>query len=567
MKASDAIVQFFIDKNITDVFGYPGGMVTHLMNSFDKYKDSISAHVTYNEQGASFAACGYAQASLKPGVVYATSGPGATNLITGICNAYFDGIPAIFITGQVNTYESGKRLYCRQKGFQETNILEIVKPVTKYCSYIEKPEDLLPELEKAYAVAMEGRCGPVLLDIPMNIQQADVEYAIDKKRSYNANRIEEEKLQVVADLIKSAQRPCLLAGAGLRQSGALPLFTEMMTALSVPVVTSMIAVDALASNHPMKYGFIGAYGDRTANFIVNKCDLLITLGSRLDIRQTGVNQENFAPQAKLVRFDIDENECTNKIKMDEIDLHIDLKAAIPVLFEIFKKNLKNCKSWIELCNSIKKELRGIDDQLPNQIVASISSELPEDMVITTDVGQNQVWISQSFEVKKNQKILYSGGHGAMGYSLPAAIGAYYASEKPVACFNGDGGFQMNIQELQFISSHNLPIKIFVFNNYSLGMIRHFQEMYFDSHYVQTVAAGDYFSCNLKKIAEAYNIPYFEFSMKESIIKDVLKEEGPCLVEVCLPEETYVVPKLAVGKPNTDQEPPLDRALYRKLMNL
>ena len=188
----------------------------------------------------------------------------------------------------------------------------------------------------------------------------------------------------------------------------------------------MIAVDALASNHPMKYGFIGAYGDRTANFIVNKCDLLITLGSRLDIRQTGVNQENFAPQAKLVRFDIDENECTNKIKMDEIDLHIDLKAAIPVLFEIFKKNLKNCKSWIELCNSIKKELRGIDDQLPNQIVASISSELPEDMVITTDVGQNQVWISQSFEVKKNQKILYSGGHGAMGYSLPAAIGAYYA---------------------------------------------------------------------------------------------------------------------------------------------
>ncbi|WP_373117805.1 thiamine pyrophosphate-binding protein [Holdemania massiliensis] len=566
MKASEAIVQFLIDKQITDVFGYPGGMVTHLMDSFDKYKDKISAHVTYNEQGASFAACGYAQVSLKPGVAYATSGPGATNLVTGICNAYFDGIPALFITGQVNTYESGKGLSCRQKGFQETDILGIVKPVTKYCAYIEKPEDLLPELKKAYSIALEGRCGPVVLDIPMNIQRSSIEYSIDDIQEQNIKKFDEEKMKAIIQLIKAARKPCLLAGAGIRQSGSSALFKKMMEEIQIPVVTSMIAIDALPSDHPLKYGFIGAYGDRTANFIVDKCDLLITLGSRLDIRQTGVNQENFAPYAKLIRIDIDPLECTNKIKTDEIDIHMDLNQAIPLFHQLLKENLKACKLWINTCNQIKQELLDIDDQLPNQIVQQLSKELPEDLIITTDVGQNQVWISQSFYVKENQRILYSGGHGAMGYSLPAAIGAYYALKKPVLSFNGDGGFQMNIQELQFISKQKLPIKIVVFNNHALGMIRHFQEMYFDSRYTQTLSAGGYFNCNLKKIAEAYDIPYRQYETGESI-NTCINQEGPYLIEVVLPEETYVVPKLAVGRPNTDQEPPLDRDLYRKLMDL
>lgn len=567
MKVSDAIVQFLIDKQITDVFGYPGGMVTHLMDSFNKYKDKISAHVTYNEQGASFAACGYAQTSLKPGIAYATSGPGATNLITGICNAYFDGIPTIFITGQVNTYESGKGLACRQKGFQETDILGIVKPITKYCAYIENPEDLLPELEKAYNVALEGRCGPVVLDIPMNIQRSEIHYLLEENQNYEHNNISEDQLARIAILISNAKRPCILVGAGIRQSGAARQFVAMMESIQIPVVTSMIAVDVLPSNHPMKYGFIGAYGDRTANFIVDKCDLLITLGSRLDIRQTGVNQENFAPHAKIIRVDIDQQECTNKIKSNEIDIYQDLKDVIPFLFSMLSNNLKENEEWIRLCDLIKKELKNIDDQHPNRIVASISEELPENIIITTDVGQNQVWISQSFQVKKNQRILFSGGHGAMGYSLPAAIGAYYASKKPVICFNGDGGFQMNIQELQFISSHSLPIKIFVFNNHSLGMIRHFQEMYFDARYTQTVTTGGYYSCDLEKIADAYHIPYFKFTQNDSIVKMIFEEKGPCLIEINLPEETYVVPKLAVGKPNTDQEPPLDRSLYRKLMDL
>ena len=567
MKASDAIVQFFIDKQITDIFGYPGGMVTHLMDSFDKYKNKISAHVTYNEQGASFAACGYAQVSLKPGVAYATSGPGATNLITGICNAYFDGIPAIFITGQVNTYESGKGLSCRQKGFQETDILGIVRPVTKYCSYIEKPEDLLPELEKAYTMAMDGRCGPVVLDVPMNVQRADIVYSLNGAQNQVPNLIDENQLQVIIDIVKTAKRPCFLAGAGIRQSGSLSQFVELINENQIPVVTSMITIDTLPSNHSMKYGFIGAYGDRTANFIVEKCDLLITLGSRLDIRQTGVDQKNFAPHAKLIRVDIDRQECTNKIKSDEIDINLDLKETIPVLSQILRNYLNENEDWIKLCNTIRNELSSIDDQLPNQIVTSLSEKIPEDVVITTDVGQNQVWISQSFQVKENQRILFSGGHGAMGYSLPAAIGAYYASRKPIVCFNGDGGFQMNIQELQFIASHHLPIKIIVFNNHSLGMIRHFQEMYFDSRYVQTIASGNYFSCNLRKISEAYNIPFYEFSDSDFTVKHVFEDMGPCLVEISLPEETYVIPKLAVGKPNTDQEPSLDRVLYRKLMDL
>ena len=400
----------------------------------------------------------------------------------------------------------------------------------------------------------------------MNIQRSEIEYSIDDIPEQDIQESDEEKMKAIIQLIKAAHKPCLLAGAGIRQSGSSALFKKMMEEIHIPVVTSMIAIDALPSDHPLKYGFIGAYGDRTANFIVDKCDLLITLGSRLDIRQTGVNQENFAPYAKLIRIDIDPLECTNKIKTDEIDIHMDLNQAIPLFHQLLKENLKACKPWINTCNQIKQELLEIDAQLPNQIVQQLSKELPEDLIITTDVGQNQVWISQSFYVKENQRILYSGGHGAMGYSLPAAIGAYYALKKPVLSFNGDGGFQMNIQELQFISKQKLPIKIVVFNNHALGMIRHFQEMYFDSRYTQTLSAGGYFNCDLKKIAEAYDIPYMQYEMGESI-NTCIDQEGPYLIEVVLPEETYVIPKLAVGKPNTDQEPPLDRDLYRKLMNL
>ena len=316
MKVSDYIVEFFIEKNITDVFGYPGGMVTHLMDSFKKYEKSISAHVNYHEQASSFCACGYGQIKNIPGVAYATSGPGATNLLTGIANAYFDSTPTIFITGQVNTYEAKGELGVRQKGFQETDIVAMAKPITKYAKYIEFAEDIVYELEKAYQISMEGRKGPVLLDIPMNIFRANIE--VNKAKKYE-HKIEEENtnIEIILSKLLKAKKPLIVAGAGIDLNGLNYEFKEMINKLGIPVVTSMIAIDLQNYNSKYNFGFIGAYGHRCANFLIEKADLIITLGTRLDCRQTGANKEFFARNAEIIRIDIDKDEMDNKIKEND----------------------------------------------------------------------------------------------------------------------------------------------------------------------------------------------------------------------------------------------------------
>ncbi|OJU18413.1 MAG: acetolactate synthase [Clostridiales bacterium 43-6] len=567
MKISDYIVSFLADKGITDVFGYPGGMVTHLMDSFNK-QNRITAHVNYHEQGAAFCACGYAQASLRPGVAYATSGPGATNLITGIANAYFDSIPCIFITGQVNTYESKGGLSVRQKGFQETEIIGIVQSVTKYAVQVTKPEEIRYELEKAFCICASGRPGPVLLDIPMNIQRQDIEP--EELHSYEPEPKKEKPFHL-ADILtelKSAKRPCMIVGAGVKISGMQKQLRKLSDRLGIPVVSSMIAVDVLPGSYENYYGFIGAYGERRANFIVAKSDLILSLGSRLDCRQVGTVKENFAPDAKLIRVDIDADEMTNIIKPDELQIAADLRTVIPWLIENTEESLKGQYSdWIHVCNDITDRLLNIDQEASNGIVKELSKIIPENTVITTDVGQNQVWLAQSFDIKDNQEMFFSGGHGAMGYSLPAAIGAYYGSGKTVVSFNGDGGVQMNIQELQFIAREKIPVKVVILNNHSLGMIRHFQEMYFDSIYTQTVTDNGYTVPSFQKIAAAYDLPYYCIS--ENIPSDdkIFSEDGPAVIEVMLPHETYVFPKLAMNKPNQDQEPAIDREIYDYLMNL
>ena len=565
MKVSDYIVEFFIKKQITDVFGYPGGMVTHLMHSFSKYEEQIHAHVCYHEQAASFEACAYAQASNKVGVAYATSGPGATNMVTGICNAYFDSIPVIFITGQVNTTESKTGYHVRQRGFQETDIISMVKDVTKYAAYVEDAEKIGYYLEKAYQKALEGRKGPVVLDIPMNIFRAEIdpdtiityEHQTEKKSA---------DYSVILDKLQAAKRPCIIMGAGLKSFPADEIL-EFADAMKLPVVTSMLAIDVLPSEHPLYYGFIGAYGDRTANFIVAKSDLLLVLGSRLDVRQVGGKRANFAPDATIIRVDIDEGELQYQIRPDEIDICADAKDVMEFVKAGYQADETALADWNEVCQTIRTRLQDLDARKYNHFVAALSNYVPEHTVITTDVGQNQVWTAQSFKTKAGQKVLFSGGHGAMGYSLPAAIGAYYATGRPVVSMNGDGGFQMNIQELAFIRREKLPVKVIVFNNYALGMIRHFQEMYFESNYAQTVNGHGYDTPDFKKIAEAYDMKYISYEKVEEVTAECMETEGPVLVEVKLNEDTYVFPKLEFGKPNQDQEPLLDRTLFAELMEL
>jgi len=567
MRVSDYIVQFLKAQGVHDVFGYPGGMITYLMESIDKDQD-VNQYLLYHEQGAAFAACGYAQASGLPGVVYATSGPGATNLITGIGNAYFDSIPLICITGQVNTNEAKVVDGIRQQGFQETDIVSVVRPITKYCIYVTDATKIPQELENIYTHAVSGRPGPTLIDIPIDVLRSEINVKPIKKvaikSEVNRERYD-EYCELIANQLKTAQRPVIIAGNGINIANCKKDFLELVQRLQIPVVTSMISVDLLETDDKLNFGFIGAYGNRCANTITSASDLIISIGSRLDKRQTGTDINVFAPNAHLIRIDIDSHELSNTIKKGETRIRADLSEFLQY-FNDHSFNASDNVEWLDKCHKIKDLLSGIDNLLPNDYVNKISKMLPAEATVTTDVGQNQVWVAQSFNVQVDQRILFSGGHGAMGYSLPAAIGAFIATKKPVYCFAGDGGFQMNIQELQAVMDYKIPIKVFVMNNRSLGMIKQFQEMYFESNFAMTDANRGYRSPDFVAIAQAYGLA----SVKVNDLKDLDKISGvisssePTLVDIDLPDMTYVYPKLVFGRPAREQEPLLDEALLNKI---
>lgn len=568
MLVAEYIVNFLIEQKVSDVFGYPGGMVTHIMEALSKHKSEISSRLSYNEQGAAMAACGYAQSTGKLGVAYATSGPGVTNLVTGIANAYFDSIPCIFMTGQVNTYEAKGALKVRQKGFQEMDVLSIVNSITKYAVQLTDASAVRYELEKAVYVAMSGRKGPVVLDIPMNIQRTEVDVnnlagfevpwqEVDVANVNSANRI--------IECLEKAKRPLIIAGAGIRSAGAHADFKTFVNKFNIPVVTSMIGIDCMTSDSKYNMGFIGAYGHRWANILTAKADLIISIGSRLDCRQVGVKREEFAAQAKILRVDIDSSELEHKSNPSEEGINCDIQILMDTILNDEKLFKHDFTSWLQDCATIKSELLSMDNEPANTIVTNLSGLIPESTIITTDVGQNQVWIAQSLKIKAGQKVLFSGGHGAMGYSLPAAIGACYATKKSVICFTGDGGMQMNIQELQMIARDRLPVKVIILNNQSLGMIRHFQEMYFDANYTLTVPEEGYGAPDFCKIAEAYGIKSYCFDGDYGKMAELINDDEPVVVDIDCGKFTYIFPKLAINKPVYDQEPLIDRALMERLM--
>lgn len=567
MKASDYIVEFFIQHHITDVFGYPGGMVTHLMDSLDKYSGRITAHVNYHEQACAMAACGWAEMTRLPGVAYATSGPGATNLLTGIACAFFESLPCIFITGQVNTYEQKGKLNVRQRGFQETDIVSMAAPVSKMAVMVKRASDLPEMLEKAFFVAMEGRRGPVLLDIPMDVFRGDVEgqpASIDPIL-FQQNIAETETIahEILCEL-HEARRPVVLAGHGLSLSNTTDVFRGFIDRVGIPAVTSMVAVDAIPSESPYCFGMIGAYGVRWANYLINYSDCILSLGSRLDCRQTGVNKSLFAPKAKILRVDIDPCEMENKVNSAEKQYCIPLQQLLPVLLQKSAELSWNFRNWVDCCTLVRKKLIHVDLKEPGNLVLNkFGKVLPENVVVTTDVGQNQVWAAQSLSVKGSQRVLFSGGHGAMGYSLPAAIGASIATKHVTVSIVGDGGLQMNLQELQVVVREKLPVKIILLNNHALGMIHHFQEMYFDGNYAQTDNSKGFTVPNFVEIAKAYGIRALTYS-DELDIAAILSDNEPAFIEVVLPDTTRVFPKLGMNKPIHMQEPPMDKDLVAEI---
>lgn len=577
MKLSDYIVNFLEKKGIHDFFGYQGTMIAHFVDSIEKNPNTRN-HSCYNEQGAAFAACGYAQTTKSCACAYATSGPGAANLLSGVAEAYFDSLPVIFLTGQLNTYEYTKIPGIRQHGFQEMDVVSMAKPVTKYAVQITDEKEIVKELNKAYHLATTGRMGPVLLDLPMNIQRGQVnEPVYDMEFEETEKDESREAAQAIQEALSRAKRPVILLGNGVREKDASLLLEKFAGPLEIPVVTSVLAKSELAFDHPLNFGCIGsAYGHRYANMIVNaKSDLLLCFGISLCPRQTGVNAAGFAQNAKILRVDIDEVNLQRRIHEDasmELAFAADTGKVIAFLAQESYPE-KTFALWGKVCKEIKNTLQDVDNHMeelyPNRLLGEVSKALGSADVVSVDVGQHMIWSYQAFQNREGQKLLFSGGHGAMGYALPAAIGAYYATEKPVACICGDGAFQMNIQELQWVKRENIPVRILVLNNQALGLIRQQQKDYFDGVFAGASEEGGFTSCQFAEVAKGYGIAAAQVSYGEAAEKlpGLLKGKGPILVEILLENSTCAYPKTCLGEPIHNQRPYMDKEIYEKMLQL
>ena len=570
MKVTDYILSFLVEKEIKQMFGYPGGVICHFIDSATKFTQNIKAHATYHEQAAAFAACGYAQANCNVGVAYATSGPGATNLVTGIANAFFDSIPVLFFTGQVDTYGLRGTLPIRQKGFQETDVVSMLQGITKYAVRVDSPEEIRYHLEKAYYLAVSGNPGPAVLDLPADVQRADV--VVETLRGFEPDEEvsvtkESKMVQTILQKLKKAERPCLLVGNGVKQSGCRSMIRTIIEAMKIPAVFSMPAFDVLPTEHPQNMGFIGANGHRYANFVLGKSDLILTVGSRMDLKQVGNQRTSFAPQAKIVRVDIDEGNLFYKVHEDECGIVADLRRLCPAWLKKIGEFPKCSDKWLDACRQLKDELKGYDDLPYNKLLTAFGDMIPENVIMTADVGQSELWVAQNLPIKKGQRVYLSAGHGTMGYSLPAAIGASYTADRPVFSFSGDGGIQMNLQELQFVKRENRPIKVIVINNHALGMIRGFQEANFNKNYTQTIQGCGYSAPDFEKLAKAYDLPYTRITQEKDLVGlqlDTMKAE---LIEIVIPQYTLLNPNFGTNGKIQDQRPYMNRDLYNRLMEL
>lgn len=585
MKLTDYIVSFLEKKGIRDFFGYQGTMIAHLVDSIER-NPAVRNHSCYNEQGASFAACGYAQAKNDCACAYATSGPGAVNLLSGVADAYFDSLPVIFFTGQLNTYEYSGISGLRQQGFQEIDIVSMARPVTKYCVQIQEPEEIVRELNRAYHIAMTGRRGPVLLDLPMNIQRSEVEnpvYGQEEEDRLSAGKqgTYKDGPQAAGDIreaLKTARRPVILVGNGVNRHESREELLGFARKYSIPVITSVLAKSAIPGKDPLNFGCIGgAYGHRCANMIANaKSDLLLCFGISLCTRQVGVKVHEFAKNARIFRIDIDPFNLMRDIHEQasgEEKYCADTSEVIRLLGEGKEDLPVNFSKWAAVCAEIRAAMDEVDDgtpeRWPNRLIAELGVFLENTGAIAVDVGQHMVWSYQSLDCAPGQKLLFSGGHGAMGYALPAAIGAFYALGRPVACICGDGAFQMNIQELQWVKREKIPLKILVMNNGALGMIQHLQRDYFDGLFAGTAPSGGFSSCEFSRVAEAYGIPAMELRAGESMDRAAafLRAPGPGLLEITMESGTYAYPKTCLGEPIHDQQPYMPREMYERLLEL
>lgn len=563
MKTSEWIVEFLAQRGVKHVFEVAGGMIAHLLDSLSRQSE-VQVVSMHHEQAAAFAAEGVARMTGVPGVALATSGPGAANLLTAVGSLYFDSYPAVMITGQVNRNELKGDRPIRQLGFQEMDIVAMARPVTKAAWAVHSHEGLPQDFADAFDLAVRGRPGPVLLDIPMDVQRQDLTApACQGPPSAEETEASATAVDMVLDTLHRAQRPLILAGGGLRSARVVEHFRDLVDALGVPVVHSLQAVDVLDGNHPLRVGMIGSYGNRWANYAVGTSDVLLVLGSRLDVRQTGSEIAAFKGDRTIVHVDCEPGEINNRVP-GCAEVVADLRTFVPALLHAaaagppphhdrWRAEIDRHRAeWPDTA-----ELETVPGINPNAFVHALSRASSRAAAWVVDVGQHQMWAAQSVELGPGQRFLTSGGMGAMGFALPTAIGAALAAAPaPVVCFSGDGGFQMNIQELETVSRLALPVKMVVVDNGSLGMVRQFQAELFDSRFQSTL--WGYGTPDFCRLAEAYGLPARDLA-DESQIDDAIdwlwsNPSGPALLRVRVDVQANAYPKMAFGQPVTDMHP-------------
>ncbi|MHB1042191.1 MAG: biosynthetic-type acetolactate synthase large subunit [Eubacteriales bacterium] len=540
---AEALVRCLEQEGVKLVFGYPGGAILPV---YDALLNSSIKHVLVrHEQGAAHAADGYARVTGRVGVCLATSGPGATNLVTGIANAYMDSIPMVCITGQVPTSMVGT------DAFQEVDITGITMPIVKHSYLVKDPGQLPKIIRRAFHIASTGRPGPVLIDLPKDVAQAKIKFKYPKnvdlpgyKPTYNGHPA---MIKQAAKLLMEAERPVIYAGGGVRLAGAAAELKELAESISAPVTHTLMGLGCFPGEHPLFLGMLGLHGTRYANMAVTECDLLVAVGARFDDRVVA-RISGFAPSAKIVHIDVDPAEIGKNVQI-HLPIVGDVKAVLGALLPQLKK--RDNSQWVERVRQLKEEhplsycLGG--KMKPQCVVEKIDRMMGEDAIVVTDVGQHQMWAAQYIRVGKPDSFVTSGGLGTMGFGLPAAIGAKMgAPERPVILVVGDGGIQMTIQELGTVAEQKLPIKIFVFNNHQLGMVRQLQEFYHDRRYS---AVHFQFCPDFAALGRVYGMEGYTITSPEQLselLPGIIRSPSPVIVDCIIDDEENVLPMVLAG---------------------
>ncbi len=584
MKLSDYVAQFLVEQKVKHVFAVAGGACLHLIDSIAE-TEGIEYICPHHEQAGAMAAEAYARISNNLGVAIATSGPGATNLITGICCAYYDSIPVLYISGQVSTFRFRGTTGVRQLGFQETDIVEMCKSITKYAVLVSDPKRIRYELEKAVHLAKTGRPGPVLVDIPDNLQREDIDpdkleaFKPEIKDRNKSLPILKEQVARTIELLKAASRPVVVYGLGIRLANAVHLAAELLNEINLPVTPTWGAVDMLGA-HPKNFvGTFGIHGTRYGNFAIQNADLVISIGSRLDTHETGSPLSTFAREAKKVVVDIDPAEL-GKFEVfgmpTDLLIEADANDFLSLLVAgIKKETFGDYKDWWLKIRSWQDKFSICPPQLftkkmldPYVFMKRMSQLAGDTETIVIDTGCAVAWFMQAFEPKPGQRIFSDLNNTAMGYALPAAIGAYFASGKPVTCIIGDGGLMMNVQELSTIAKHNIPIKIFVVNNHGYSMIQQTQEQWLGGRLHASSDQGGLAFPNFVELAEAHGIKGLRISTNAEIdenFKTVFALNAPVLIDVDIESTERVIPQCKYGRPIEDSEPLIKRADFFEAM--